>query len=58
VMYVPSNNKTQQWPLHNYATTIPFTYVNPTQGDYQLVTPAWTDTSDGKEAGIDNSQLP
>jgi hypothetical protein len=58
VMYVPSNNKVQQWPLHNYATTIPFTYVNPAQGDYQLVTPAWTDTSDGKEAGIDNSQLP
>ncbi len=58
VMYVPSNNKVQTWPLHNYATTVPFTYVNTAQRNYQLATPDWTDTSDGTEAGVDNSQLP
>ncbi len=58
VMYVPSNNKVQTWPLHNYATTVPFVYVSPSTGDYQLATPDWTDTSDGTEAGVDNSQLP
>jgi hypothetical protein len=57
VMYVPSNNKVQQWPLHNYATTVPFTYMDQTQGNYQLAIPNWTDTTDGKEAGVDNSQL-
>lgn len=58
VMYVPSNNHVQQWPLHNFATTIPFTYVDPSNGNYQLLIPLWLDTSDGAEAGIDNSKLP
>ncbi len=28
VIYVPLANKTATWPLHNYATTVPFTYVD------------------------------
>jgi hypothetical protein len=58
VMFVPSDNTIQQWPLHNYATTVPFTYVNTSQKNYQLATPNWTDTSDGKEAGVDSTHLP
>jgi hypothetical protein len=56
VMYVPSDNQVQQWPLHNFATTVPFNYVS--QHDHQLVTPNWMDTSDGTEAGVDDSKLP
>ena len=52
VMYVPAGDKVQTFPTHNYASTVPFTYVAPQSGDYHLATPYWTDTSDGKLAGI------
>ena len=58
VMYVPTGNKVQSFPPHNYATTVPFTYVNPLTGDFQLLTPYWTDTSDGNIAGVQNANLP
>ena len=58
VMYVPTGDKVQTFPVHNYATTVPFTYVNPSTGDFQLLTPYWTDTSDGQLAGVINSKLP
>ncbi len=58
VMYVPTVDRVQTFPLHNYATTLPFVYVNPGGGNYQLSVPNWTDTSDGKISGIDNSTLP
>ncbi len=58
VMYVQSTDKVQPWPVHNYATSVPFTYIDQSQGNYQLATPDWMDTSDGKEAGVDYSQLP
>jgi hypothetical protein len=57
-MFVPSGNKVQTFPPHNYATTVPFTYVNPAAFDYQLLTPYWTDTSDGNIAGVQNADLP
>jgi hypothetical protein len=57
VMFVPSGNRVASWPAHNDATTVPFTYVDPGNGDYQLLTPDWTDTSDGKISGIDWSEL-
>lgn len=58
VMYVPSGTGVKPWPAHNYATTVPFTYVDPTHFNYQLLTPYWTDTSDGNISGIQNSLLP
>ncbi len=58
VMYVPVGTKVQAWPLHNYATTIPFSFVDPAHGNYQLTSPYWTDTSDGKLAGVDIKGLP
>ncbi len=57
VMFVPSGDRLQSFPVHNYSTMVPFTYVDPLQGDYQLATPAWTDTTDGKVAGIDWAML-
>jgi len=56
-MYVPSSQGVATWPLHNYASTVPFTYVVPSMGDYQLLTPYWTDTTDGQLAGINWSSL-
>ena len=57
-MYVPAGDKVQPFPVHNYASTVPFTYVNPSIIDYQLATPYWTDTSDGQIAGVSFAQLP
>jgi hypothetical protein len=36
---------------------VPFTYVSPQNVDYQLLSPGWTDTSDGKLAGINWTAL-
>jgi hypothetical protein len=58
VMYVPVGQKVQTFPPHNYAATIPFTYINPSSGNYQLLTPYWTDTSDGSIAGVQSISLP
>jgi len=58
VMFVPSGDKVQSWPgTSNDATTTPFTYVDPGSGDYQLLIPDWTDTTDGKVSGIDWTTL-
>jgi len=57
-MYAPSGSKVQSFPPHNYATTVPFTYVNPATGNFQLLTPNWTDTSDGNITGVQYSSLP
>ncbi len=58
VMYVPTGDSVQTWPAHNYASTVPFTYIGASSGNYQLKTPNWTDTSDGKIAGVQNPLLP
>jgi len=58
VMYVPNGDKVQQFPTHNYASTVAFTYVNPSTRGYQLRTPYWTDTSDGTIAGVSFATLP
>jgi hypothetical protein len=57
VMYVPAGDRVQTFPAHNYATMVPFAYVDSTHLNYQLVTPYWTDTSDGRLAGIDYQTL-
>ena len=57
VMYVPIGDRVQIFPAHNYNTTVPFSYAAPSAGDYQLVSPYWTDTSDGKLAGISYKSL-
>ena len=57
-MYIPSGDRLQTLPPHNYATTVPFAYVSPSQFNYQLLTPYWSDTSDGNIAGVSSTSLP
>jgi hypothetical protein len=52
VMFVPVGDRLQSYPVHNYATMVSFTYLDPTHGDYQLAIPDWTDTTDGQVSGI------
>jgi hypothetical protein len=57
-MFVPGGDSVQTWPgTSNDATTTPFTYVDPGIGNYQLLIPNWTDTTDGKISGIDWDEL-
>jgi hypothetical protein len=58
VMYVSAGNQVQTFPPHNLATTKPFRFVDPAKGNYDLFQPKWTETSDGKLAGVDSSALP
>ena len=57
VMFVPTGDNLASWPPHNYATTVPFIFADPSQGDYELVSPYWTDTSDGTLSGVDMNAL-
>jgi hypothetical protein len=57
VMFVPSGDQVQAWPAENDATTTPFTYVDPGSGNYQLLNPIWTETSDGQQSGINWTTL-
>ena len=56
-MFAAGSDRISAWPLHNYVSTILFTFVSAPGGNYQLVTPAWTDTSDGQIAGVNMSLL-
>jgi hypothetical protein len=58
VFYAPKRDSVYPLPPHNYTSTVPFTYVNPSGGNYQLSVPNWTDTSDGKISGVNSSTLP
>jgi hypothetical protein len=58
VMWVQSGDKVQTFPAGNLSQTAAFIYVNPSGNNYQLLSPYWTQTSDGQEAGINNSKLP
>jgi len=57
VFYAPKGDKAFQLPPHNFVSTVPFTYVNPSSGNYQLSVPTWTDTSDGRISGVDSSAV-
>jgi hypothetical protein len=57
VMYVPSGDGVQTWPAEKLATTTPFTFVSPGNGDYQLLNPDWTETTDGQVSGINYNTL-
>ena len=55
LMFVPSRQQIANWTglPHNDATKTPFTYVDPANGNYQLASPLYTDTTDGTLTGID-----
>jgi hypothetical protein len=53
VMYAPKGETVKTWwPVHNYATTVAVTLDNTDQ----LVTPQWSDTTDGVVAGYHPAQ--
>jgi hypothetical protein len=52
VILVPAGSRLNTYPANNDVTQTPLIYVNLSQGNYQLLTPQWTDTTDGKLAGI------
>ena len=58
VMYVPPDNKVQAFPPHNMSTTKPFKFADPAKGNYELLQPKWTETSDGQLAGVNAAALP
>ena len=58
VMLQQPGERAQTFPAGNLFQSTPFTYINPSATDYQLLTPFWTMTSDGQEAGVNNNLLP
>jgi hypothetical protein len=57
VMYVPPGDRGGAFLPHNLSTSKAFSYVDPAKGNYELLQPKWTETSDGK-AGINYADLP
>jgi hypothetical protein len=58
VIWIQPGVRAASYPSTNMTQTAPFTYINPSAMDYQLLTPIWTNTSDGQESGVNNSLLP
>lgn len=59
VMQKANDNYAYRWPVGNIVTTSanPVAYVDPASGNYQLASPNWRKTTDGKIAGIDYAEL-
>jgi hypothetical protein len=58
VVFVPASSNVQSLVPHNLLTTKPIHFVDPASGNYDLLQPKWTETSDGKLGGVDSSTLP
>ena len=58
VMFVPSEDRAASFPSRNFSTSKAFQFVDPAAGNYELLQPKWTETSDGTSAGIDFATLP
>jgi len=58
VMYVPPGDKIQSFPPHNLSTSKAFRHVDPASGNFQLLEPLWTETTDERLAGVDYRKLP
>lgn len=56
VMYVTAGDTLHSFPHKNTLVT-KISYASPATGDYQLTSPKWTQTSDGKTAGVDMAVL-
>jgi hypothetical protein len=57
VIFVPKDAQAASLPGSNCLTTAGIQFANPSTGDYALVLPKWTKTTDGKTAGIDAKLL-
>ena len=58
VIWAQPGEAVPSYPVNNLTQAAPFAYINPSAMDYQLLTPVWTNTTDGKQAGVDNNYLP
>jgi len=58
VIDAPGGDKPQSFPPHNLVTSKSLQWVDPAKGNYELAQPKWTETTDGKPAGVDFSSLP
>ena len=58
VIWAQTGEAVPTYPVNDLTQAAPFTYINPSALDYQLLTPVWTKTTDGKQAGVDNNYLP
>jgi hypothetical protein len=56
VMLVMVNDKAGSFPGKN-SLQMKFRFADPAKNNFQLVSPSWTKTSDGKVAGIDQAAL-
>ncbi|MGA9566938.1 MAG: hypothetical protein WBS19_15545 [Candidatus Korobacteraceae bacterium] len=55
VMYAPAGDQAQSFPPGNRATSEVLRYVDPLNGNYQLLTPNLRTTSDGTAPGINSA---
>jgi hypothetical protein len=53
VIYAPGNSGPPSFPPGNQVTSLPLRFADPKNGDYQLRSPEWTKTTDGRPAGVD-----
>lgn len=58
VIFIVAGERPQSFPPHNLATPKTPKWVNPNKDNYELADPTWTQTTDGKPAGVDYSALP
>jgi len=58
VMWNSSGQPTWTWPPNNYISTTGPTYVSPSTCNYTLLSPNWTDTTDGTLSGVNMATLP
>jgi len=58
VIPVYADDRVEHYPSHNLVTSKQLRWVDPTKGDYDLAEPKWTQTTDGKPAGVNSSALP
>ena len=57
VILAPSDSAPASFPSGNLVTIGPIRFAEPNNGNYQLTSPKWTKTTDGKPAGVDTSAL-
>jgi hypothetical protein len=58
VMFLGDNDRPEKFPPHNLVSSKEPRWIDAGKGDYGLADPKWTQTTDGKPAGVDPTALP
>ena len=58
VMFLNDGDRPDKFPPHNLVSSKQPRWIDAGKGDYGLAEPKWTETTDGKPAGVDSSMLP